>query len=469
MTTATIPIRQKVTGMALGAAVGDALGAPFEFGPPGQYAKHFPTPRYGSHTEMIGGGSFNWKAGEFTDDTQMALTLTDSLLRNGHLNRHDIWTNWATWSTSAPDVGTTTARGLTGTSPGESAADHFNNGWRAAGNGAVMRTYPIALFGYGKHLELSAVMEMARTQALLTHGDPEASWVPAVVSGLLFGLLHDSTIDDALSHAMDNIPDNERQILVKAASPDHDPRTTMLSNGSAWGCFADALWSIRQTTSYTQAVTAAIDIGGDTDTVACVAGAIAGTMYGVQSIPARWTNTLNGWAITGQPQRSTRTEFLRNDITSAAYALAGLPDSKSTVSESSAGPTQVAPGLYAASLPGARTADKSFAVVSLCATGSAFQDFAQHREFFIIDDLGNVNPHLAEVVTEAVETIEEFRNEGFKVLVHCHGGRSRTGLILASWRKHTTGANPQPSCDWVENVWPRVSWWNTDFTTWFHK
>ena len=147
----------------------------------------------------------------------------------------------------------------------------------------------------------------------------------------------------------------------------------------------------------------------------------------------------------------------------------GLPDSKSTVSESSAGPTQVAPGLYAASLPGARTADKSFAVVSLCATGSAFRDFAQHREFFIIDDLGNVNPHLAEVVTEAVETIEEFRNEGFKVLVHCHGGRSRTGLILASWRKHTTGANPQPSCNWVEQVWPRVSWWNTDFTTWFHK
>ena len=213
MTTATIPIRQKVAGMALGAAVGDALGAPFEFGPPGQYAKHFPTPRYGSHTEMIGGGSFNWKAGEFTDDTQMALTLADSLLRNGHLNRHDIWTNWATWSTSAPDVGTTTARGLTGTAPGESAANHFNNGWRAAGNGAVMRTYPIALFGYGKHLELSAVMEMARTQALLTHGDPEASWVPAVVSGLLFGLLHDSTIDDALSHALDNIPENERQML----------------------------------------------------------------------------------------------------------------------------------------------------------------------------------------------------------------------------------------------------------------
>ena len=62
-------------------------------------------------------------------------------------------------------------------------------------------------------------MEMARTQALLTHGDPEASWVPAVVSGLLFGLLHDSTIDDALSHALDNIPENERQMLLGGRSP----------------------------------------------------------------------------------------------------------------------------------------------------------------------------------------------------------------------------------------------------------
>ena len=133
MTTATIPIRQKVAGMALGAAVGDALGAPFEFGPPGQYAKHFPTPRYGSHTEMIGGGSFNWKAGEFTDDTQMALTLADSLLRNGHLNR--LATSGPTGRRGQhlhPDVGTTTARGLTGTAPGESACQPFQQ-WMASG------------------------------------------------------------------------------------------------------------------------------------------------------------------------------------------------------------------------------------------------------------------------------------------------------------------------------------------------
>ena len=464
-----ISTRQKVEGMALGAAVGDALGAPFEFGPPAQYSKHFPTPRYGSHTEMIGGGPFNWKTGEFTDDTQMALTLADSLLRNGHPDSYDTWTKWAEWAASAPDVGVTTARGLTGTEPGESAATHFNNGWRAAGNGAVMRTYPIALFGYGKCLELSAVMELARSQALLTHGDPEASWVPAVLSGLLFGLLHGSDIDDALSDAICNVPATKCQMLSEAVRESHDPMTTTFTNGSAWGCFADALWSVRQTTSYTAAITTATDIGGDTDTVACVTGAIAGTIYGVQSIPARWTNMINGWAITGPSSCRLKTGFTKHDISSLACALADLTKRKRTVYESSAGPTELAPGLYAASLPAAVTADRSFAVVSLCATGSAFKNFARHREFFLIDDLGKANPHLDQVVSEAVATIEAYRDEGFKVLVHCHGGRSRTGLILAAWRRSTTTEDAQRSCDWVEQVWPRVSWWNTDFTSWFHR
>ena len=125
--------------------------------------------------------------------------------------------------------------------------------------------------------------------------------------------------------------------------------------------------------------------------------------------------------------------------------------------------------MYAASLPGARTADERFAVVSLCATGDTFSNFARHREFFLIDDVGDVNPHLEFVVHEAVATIEAFRSEGFDVLVHCHGGRSRTGLVLAAWRRATSGTDTGAACAWVEEVWPRVSWWNNDFVGWLRR
>ena len=73
---------QRAIGAILGSAIGDALGAPFELGPAGQFTKRFPTSALGPSTEMIGGGNFGWAPGEFTDDSQMALIIAESLLRN---------------------------------------------------------------------------------------------------------------------------------------------------------------------------------------------------------------------------------------------------------------------------------------------------------------------------------------------------------------------------------------------------
>lgn len=466
MRTDGIPVRQRILGMALGGAVGDALGAPFEFGPPGQFSNRFSTARFGTSSEMIGGGPFGWAEGEFTDDTQMALTLADSLRRCGQLDRWDVWQNWVKWAESAPDVGVTTARGLTGVTPGEAAARAFSAGMRSGGNGALMRTYPVALFGYGQNLSLLAVMKLASRQALLTHGDTSACWVPGFFAGVLWCLLNDVDVSDAMNQTFDLVPDDAKGPLATAIDSSYEPGSLTLSNGSAWGCLADACWAVRTTDSFTDALVSAIDVGGDTDTVACVTGALAGTTYGVQAIPARWTNTVNGWAVIGAPGNNAVNRLGRADIIELACELAGIEGKRSSVHESAAGPTEVAPGLYAASLPGARAADERFAVVSLCATGDTFSNFARHREFFLIDDVGDVNPHLEFVVHEAVATIDAFRSEGFDVLVHCHGGRSRTGLVLAAWQRARTGADTDAACAWVEEVWPRVSWWNNDFVRW---
>jgi ADP-ribosylglycohydrolase len=65
-----------------------------------------------------------------------------------------------------------------------------------------------------------------------------------------------------------------------------------------WGCLAEAVWAVRSTDSFEAAVIAAIELGGDTDTVACVAGALAGAIYGVQAIPSRWVTYLHGTVST---------------------------------------------------------------------------------------------------------------------------------------------------------------------------
>src|SRR6476660_1639020 len=81
----------RVAGALVGSAVGDALGAPFEFGPPGQFSARFPVPARGSKTEMCGGGSLGWEPGEFTDDTQMALLVASSLIERNGLDEADLF------------------------------------------------------------------------------------------------------------------------------------------------------------------------------------------------------------------------------------------------------------------------------------------------------------------------------------------------------------------------------------------
>ncbi|MBA2430621.1 MAG: ADP-ribosylglycohydrolase family protein [Chthoniobacterales bacterium] len=88
----------RVAGAVIGSAVGDALGAPFEFGPPNQFSTRFPTAARGTSTEMCGGGAFNWLPGEFTDHTQMELVVADSLVRRGGLDEADICEGFKAWA-----------------------------------------------------------------------------------------------------------------------------------------------------------------------------------------------------------------------------------------------------------------------------------------------------------------------------------------------------------------------------------
>src|ERR1700709_1259809 len=96
----------RAAGAVVGSAVGDALGAPFEFGPPGQFSARFPVPARGAKTEMCGGGSLGWEPGEFTDDTQMALLVATSLVERGGLDEGDLFDRFTRWGQAeAADLG----------------------------------------------------------------------------------------------------------------------------------------------------------------------------------------------------------------------------------------------------------------------------------------------------------------------------------------------------------------------------
>jgi ADP-ribosyl-[dinitrogen reductase] hydrolase len=102
--------------------------------------------------------------------------------------------------------------------------------------------------------------------------------------------------------------------------------------------------------------------------------------------------------------------------------------------------------------------------VSLCLTGGELANHAVRREFYIRDDEGDANLDLLTLVRDAVDSIDALLAEGHQVLVHCHGGRSRTGLILKAWAMRQYDFDDLEADAWVAARWPHYATWNKTFS-----
>ncbi|MGW6303484.1 ADP-ribosylglycohydrolase family protein [Streptomyces niveus] len=277
----------RVLGAVVGSAVGDALGAPFEFGPAGVYTARFPD----GVGEMCGGGG--WDPGEATDDTQMAVLIGESLLERGGLELPDIFGRFRRWAKADPkDIGLQTEQVLLSGDPWDLAAPiHFQRSGRAAGNGSLMRaaTPAVHFAAAGR----DATMAAARRIASLTHGDAAAWEGTAVLHELIRVALDGADPVAAVPGALRHVHEDHRPRWATVLAPGWHPDDATEFNGAVWPCLGSALWALRTTGSFEASLAAAIDLGGDTDTVAAVTGALAGAVYGFATIPQRWTDPLH--------------------------------------------------------------------------------------------------------------------------------------------------------------------------------
>ena len=457
--------QHRAVGALVGAAVGDALGAPFEFGPAGQYSKQFSQPVVGGTGEMCGGGGFAWRPGEFTDDTQMALALAESLITHGGIDHADLWVRWRAWATNAADIGVITRTSLRHAEwSGAAQAAHEALG-RSAGNGSLMRVVPLAL-AYATadpRMATAITMRAALEQSALTHFDPAAGWGSAVWAELVRRTIIGADPLAEVGAVMARVPDEVRATFAPLLEPDWEPEdASNPSNGSVWGCLAQALWAVRHHATFHDALVAAIDLGADTDTVASVTGALAGARCGIQAIPSRWTTYVHGSVTT--PTGTARYDNAQLQDVARRLIGGSMPDD--APAESPAGPQEILDGVWAADLSAAAAqvhGPNGWAVLSLCRTGGSFADVVDRREVYLVDKAGDANPALDEAVRDAVDTIDAWRVEGRQVLVHCHGGRSRTGLVLKAWAMRHHDWTEAEAHEWLGRVWHRYDPWNTTF------
>ncbi len=263
-------------GCWLGQLVGDALGQLVEFNEPDEIRQKYPH----GVTEMVDGrGTWQTLAGQPTDDSELALMLARTLVRDGDWNAEPVRASYVHWYQSGPfDVGATTSSALRrGVLNQESQA-----------NGSLMRISPLGLFGAGGRLSIAEVAERARGDSTLTHPNPVcqdacAVFVAALTVAIRDGADAEATYQTALATA------REPSVRVALTEARHSPASDFLSN-QGWVLIAlrNAFHRLLRSATFQRGLQATVEAGGDADTNGAIAGALLGAVHGREAIPATW-------------------------------------------------------------------------------------------------------------------------------------------------------------------------------------
>lgn len=274
----TPSLESRFVGAYLGLAIGDALGATVEFMTPNEISHKF-----GIHKNIIGGGWLNLKAGQVTDDTTMSLTLGETILNEGQVNATSIAEAFSQWLRSKPvDVGNTVRRGIV----------HYRTSGQTwvpeneydAGNGACMRSLPIALYTLGQSRD--DVQTASRCQAHITHHNAVSDAGTECMIVMLQMLMQGRSKVQVRSGPVADLLE---------AYPLYEFQENYRDNPS--GYIVETLQAVLQaffsTDDFENCLVDVVNRGGDADTTGAIAGMLAGCSYGLEKIPQRWLTSLD--------------------------------------------------------------------------------------------------------------------------------------------------------------------------------
>ena len=256
----------RIRGTAVGAAVGDALGMPLEFGPP--------RPAEALERTMRAG---RLPAGTFTDDTEMALALAESLLAARPLDSADLANRFVAWLQAGPDdVGIQTQSVLARVAAGEPWAQAVAAMQRtrpdAAGNGSLMRCWPVALAYWD---DLEGLKRDSALQSRVTHPHPDCVAGCVFANMTVYYLLRGTSPAEAIAMALEGVemPADLRALLASAPRRE---RGALANSGWVRHTLESAVWGLLTTSTFEEAVVQVVNLGHDADTAGTVVGALAG-------------------------------------------------------------------------------------------------------------------------------------------------------------------------------------------------
>ena len=290
---------ERFRGCLLGLATGDAVGTTVEFQARGSFAPV---------KDMVGGGPFHLKPGQWTDDTSMALCLATSLVEVGgfdavdQMNRYCSWYEHGYLSSTGKcfDIGNTVRQALDQYKVSGNPFSGSTNS-RSAGNGCLMRLAPVPMFYFP---DRDRVLHFSGESSRTTHGAAECIDASRLLGDILWRSLSGASKTEILLGNDLEIVSPSIQAIAKG-----EYRSKTINDVRGTGYVVDsleaALWCFWTTETYEQAILAAANLGDDADTTAAICGQVAGAYYGELGIPNHWLRQLT----------------MRNEITELANQL----------------------------------------------------------------------------------------------------------------------------------------------------
>ena len=273
----------RIKGVLYGVAIGDCLGAPFEFMSAREIQWNFDTV-----TDIMRGGWLNVPAGVGTDDTAMTLAVAEGIMKTpcGIDPIENIGAEFIKWFYDAPigagaacarSINLASKRGKVKAPKRETwfkAAEkaHYDMNGRSGGNGSLMRTAPVALF---RPIN-DPCSNLAFNVSKMTHYDEDAAFACVMYCGIIRLLIRGYEMTDAVERALRGSPEYRGAFYASGITDDYRPNPS----GYVKDSFKTALWGIGETCDFETALIAVVNLGGDCDTTGAIVGGIAGAAYG---------------------------------------------------------------------------------------------------------------------------------------------------------------------------------------------
>nr|WP_314545208.1 ADP-ribosylglycohydrolase family protein [uncultured Empedobacter sp.] len=284
----------------IGSAVGDALGVPVEF-KSRQYLQQNPV------TDMMGYGTYNMPPGTFSDDSSMMFCLAESLCNGYNVNdiaeKFQMWMHEGYWTADGEvfDVGISTRKAINRLRVVKNPTEAGSTAESDNGNGSLMRILPLAIFT--KDLSIDERCEIVKEVSSITHAHNRSVLACIYYIEFALNVLDSENLEEAYLNTNfwlklfleeNEIYKNEFQYFERILSGKliDLKEDEIKSTGYVMDSLEASIWCLLHTDSYKNCVLKAVNLGHDTDTIACIAGGIAGIYYDVETIPTNWIEQL---------------------------------------------------------------------------------------------------------------------------------------------------------------------------------